>query len=390
MNTVAIIPARGGSKGIPRKNMRFVAGESLVGRAVNTARTAESVDGVFVSTDDSEIATESRAHGAEVIERPRELSGDEASSESVLLHGLRHLRDEESCVPDELAFVQCTSPLLLPEDIDGAVGKLRKNGADVVFSAAPFHGFLWRFSGETLKGINHDASRRMRRQDRETQYVETGAVYVIQTDGFIEHEHRFFGEVIPYEVPPEHSIDIDRPIDLDIAEKLLRKRKRNSQLEQLPDRPAALVLDFDGVFTDNKVHVQQGGREMVVCHRGDGWGLARLKEKGLPVWVLSTEKNQVVQARCEKLDLPCVHGTEDKEAILRGWLNEEEIDAQDIVFLGNDVNDVHCLRLAGCGAVVEDAHPDVFSAANLVLSTSGGEGAVREITDLIQEKLSIS
>jgi N-acylneuraminate cytidylyltransferase len=129
---------------------------------------------------------------------------------------------------------------------------------------------------------------------------------------------------------------------------------------------------------------------MVVCHRGDGWGLARLKEKDFPVWVLSTEKNPVVQARCEKLDLPCVHGTEDKESILSSWLNEEGVDAQDIVFLGNDVNDVDCLRLAGCGAVVEDAHPDVFSAANLVLSTPGGEGAVREITDLIQEKLLIS
>lgn len=383
-----MIPARGGSKGLPRKNVRYVAGKSLVGRAIETTLAAALVDRVFVSTDDPEIANEAREHGAEVIERPKEISGDEASSESALLHGLRHLRREEDYDPDILVFIQCTSPLLLADDIDGGVEKLEQDDADVVFSAAPFHGFLWKYAGDTVEGINHDSNRRLRRQDRETQYLETGAFYVMLTDGFLEHEHRFFGTVLPYEVPAERSIDIDQSIDLEIAEQLLRKRNRNSKLNRLPDRPEALVLDFDGVFTDNKVHVQQGGKEMVVCHRGDGWGLARLRERGLPVWVLSTEKNPVVRARCEKLDLPCVHGTDDKETILRDWLDDEGIKAQNAIFLGNDVNDLECLRLVGCGAIVEDAHPDVRPSANLILSTSGGEGAVRELTDLIQEKLS--
>lgn len=375
---------------MPRKNVRRVAGEPLVGRAVRECRAAKHVQRVVVSTDDGEIARVAEEAGADVVERPRALSGAEASSESALLHVLRTLRETEDYVPDLVTFVQCTSPLLRAEDVDGAAETLVREDADVCVSVTSFHGFLWKPGGVAgLQGINHDPEERLRRQDRETQYLENGAVYVMRREGFENAEHRFFGTVVPYEMPEERSMEIDRPVDLVVAEQLLRQHEKEKRVQKLPDRIEALVLDFDGVFTDNKVHVQQDKTEMVVCHRGDGWGLARLKERGLPIWVLSTEKNPVVAARCEKLDLPCVHGTDDKEGILRDWLNENDVDPDHVVFLGNDVNDLDCLRLAGCGAIVSDAHPEVRSAANLILDTPGGEGAVRELTDLIQEKLAI-
>ena len=384
---LAIIPARGGSKGVARKNARYVAGKPLVGRAVDTLVESRKVDRTVVSTDDPEIRNIANRHGAGAIERPTDLSGDEASSESVLLHGLQHLRETDGYSPDILVFVQCTSPLLTIPDVDGAVETFLEENADVVFSATDFHGFLWRPEQDgSVSGINHDPAERKRRQDRETQFKETGGVYVMDREGFEEAEHRFFGRVVPYEVPQERSMEIDRPVDLTIAKELLHEKQAGDKAEKLPDPIEALALDFDGVFTDNKVHVRKDRTEMVVCHRGDGWGLSELRERGLPIWVLSTEENPVVQARCDKLDLPCMHGAENKKALLTNWLEDRDIDPEHVVFLGNDVNDQECLRLVGCGAVVADAHPDVKPSANLVLSTDGGEGAVRELTDLIKQR----
>ncbi|MCS3783583.1 acylneuraminate cytidylyltransferase [Salinibacter ruber] len=382
-----IIPARGGSKGIPRKNARHLAGKPLVGRAIDTALESASIGRVLVSTDDPEIKEISKNYGAEVVGRPSEISGDEASSESALLHVLNYLRESEGYSPDQFAFVQCTSPLLTASDVDGAVDTFFEENADVVLSVTDFHGFLWSENQDgSLSGINHDPNERQRRQEREKQLEETGGVYVMDREGFEEAEHRFFGKVAPYEVPQERSIEVDRPADLTIAEELLRNQEAWNRREKLPHPIEALVLDFDGVFTDNKVHVRQDRTEMVTCHRGDGWGLSELQEAGLPIWVLSTEKNQVVQARCDKLDLPCMHGAEDKRALLTKWLSDRHIDPEHVVYLGNDINDRECLRLVGCGAVVADAHPDVLSSANLVLSTNGGQGAVRELTDLIQKQ----
>ncbi len=384
MKVQAIIPARGGSKGVPRKNARHVAGIPLVGRAIDVLSGSQRVDSTFVSTDDPEIAAIARKHGAGTIKRPTSLSGDEASSESALLHGLEVLQEREEDRPDILVFVQCTSPLLTTDDVDGAIHTFFSEDADVVFSATDFHGFLWKPTEDgSVTGINHDPSERERRQDRDPQYKETGGVYVMDRTGFEEAGHRFFGRVVPYEVPQERSMEVDHPVDLTVAEELLRTQDTRDRAEKLPDPVEALVLDFDGVFTDNKVHVRQDRAEMVVCHRGDGWGLSELRDQGLPIWVLSTEKNPVVQARCDKLGLPCMHGAEDKEALLQDWLSERDIDPTHVVFLGNDVNDQECLRLVGCGAVVADAHPKVKPFANLMLTTNGGNGAVRELTDLI-------
>jgi len=149
---------------------------------------------------------------------------------------------------------------------------------------------------------------------------------------------------------------------------------------------AALVLDFDGVFTDNKVIVFQDGREAVVCNRGDGWGLAQLKRLGVPIFVLSTEENPVVQARCDKLGLSCLHGSRDKLASLREWLSAKQMDIAQIVYVGNDVNDLDCLCAVGCGVAVGDSHPQVRAVAKIVLSALGGQGAIREIAELIEKK----
>lgn len=158
-------------------------------------------------------------------------------------------------------------------------------------------------------------------------------------------------------------------------------------LAVLPGRPELLVLDFDGVLTDNAVYVDQEGREWVRCSRGDGMGITLVRRAGLPVVVLSTETNPVVQARCSKLGIECRQGLDDKEAAFRRLLIERGVASASTIYVGNDVNDLGCLRLAGCALVVADAHPAVLEVADYVLSKPGGQGAVREVCDALLVQL---
>jgi 3-deoxy-D-manno-octulosonate 8-phosphate phosphatase (KDO 8-P phosphatase) len=143
-----------------------------------------------------------------------------------------------------------------------------------------------------------------------------------------------------------------------------------------------LVLDFDGVLTDNRVLVSQDGTEAVWCHRGDGWGIARLKERGaVTIMVISTEANRVVEARCRKLGLDFIQACDDKLAALRRVAEQMGLGADQVAYVGNDVNDLECLRWVGTPIVVADAEPEVHEIARLVTARRGGYGAVREVAD---------
>lgn len=386
VSVIAVIPARGGSKGILRKNLRMVAGTALVARAVEQARQSAAVDRVIVSTDDPEIAALAEQHGAEIVMRPESISGDTATSESALVHVLDTLQEQEGRKPDVLVLIQCTSPLTTSADIDGTVRALLDEDADASLAVTPFHYYVWRPGpAGAAVGINHDPAVRRRRQDIEPQYLETGAAYAMRVPGFERARHRFFGKIAMYVMPHERCLEIDEPVDLEVAETLARAGGRDRMAAVLPRPIQAIVFDFDGVFTDNRVLVAQDGREAVWCHRGDGMGLAALKRSGLPLLVLSAEKNPVVQARCDKLGLSCLSGVADKRSVLAQWLAERGVDRAQVVYLGNDVNDLECLAMVGCGVVVADAHPLAKRAARLVLSERGGHGAIRELADLIMD-----
>jgi len=226
MENIAVIPARGGSKGIPQKNIKNLCGKPLIVYSIEAALQAKSVERVIVSTDDKEIAKVSRQYGAEVIQRPDDISGDFASSEAALLHVLEELDRKEEYRPDLLVFLQCTSPLTLSADIDGTVQALLDQEAETAFAAAPFHYFLWSVDSEgEACGINHDKKKRLMRQQRDDQFVEAGAVYVMRGSGFLKKKHRFFGKTVLYEIPEERCFEIDEPVDLLVAEQLIEAQR---------------------------------------------------------------------------------------------------------------------------------------------------------------------
>ena len=143
-----------------------------------------------------------------------------------------------------------------------------------------------------------------------------------------------------------------------------------------------LFFDFDGVFTNNKVMIDQNGFEMVSCSRSDGMGIALLHKIGMKMMVVSSETNPVVQARCEKLKIPCIYGCQGKLSVIKGILASEGVPPEFVAFMGNDVNDIECLDYVGLPIVVRDAHPTVIPHAKLFTDLCGGAGAVREICDL--------
>lgn len=146
-----------------------------------------------------------------------------------------------------------------------------------------------------------------------------------------------------------------------------------------------IAFDFDGVFTDNMVYISHDGIESVRCSRSDGFGLRKLDQVGVSYVIISTETNAVVAKRAEKLKIRCFHGCEDKVAVLEKVMREAGVTPEETAFVGNDINDIGCLRLVGMPIVVQDAYPEVIAVARHRTQRKGGDGAVREICDLIAE-----
>ena len=376
--TVAIIPARGGSKQVPRKNVQRVGGVPLVARAVEAAAAASGIDLVVVSTDDDEIAAVASAAGARVIRRPAALAGDTATSESAILHALDML-EEDGTLVGIVAFLQATSPFIPSDALAAAVEDVRADRADSVFAAQETYGFLWRAADDgSAIAINHEAAHRPRRQDREPHHLETGAFYVFRAAGFRASRHRFFGRIRIAPVPEWTAIEIDDADQLRVARVLATLHE---PAQSIPVR--AIVTDFDGVHTDDTAIIDAQGGERVRVSREDGMGVAILRRAGLPMLILSTEVNPVVRARADKLRVPVLHGIDDKESALRDWARENDLSLADIAYLGNDVNDLPAMRIVGWPVAVADAHPLVLEEARVVLRRRGGDGAVRELIERV-------
>lgn len=382
LEILALIPARGGSKGIPRKNVRIVAGRPLLAHSITAARGTPAITRVAVSTDDPEIGRVAQEYGAEVLWRPAEISGDSASSESALLHALSQLRRIEGYTPDLVVFLQPTSPLRQPADIQNAIAMLITEQADSLFSACLQQGFVWRRQRGQLESFTYDYRARQVRQDAPEDLMENGSIYVFKPWVLEQLGHRLGGKIAVYPMNIYDSFQVDEPVDLDLMEVLFAFRQAQRPLPDL--RSVRLcVMDFDGVMTDNRVLTDQDGREAVWAHRGDGWGIARLKEAGVHVMVISTEENSVVAARCRKLKIECVDGCADKLAALQAVARTHTLEPSQIAYIGNDVNDLPCLEWVGIAVAVADAVPSVRAVAQYVTRASGGFGAVRELCDLI-------
>ena len=222
MNIITVIPARGGSKGIPKKNLIDFCGKPLLEYSISASIGSEKISKTYVSSDDQEILDLSEKLGAVPIKRPEEISGDTATSESALLHVLENIPEK----PDAVCFLQATSPLRTVSDINNAVETFVNNNLDSLFSASPIEDFfVWHIEpGGVLKSLNHDFENRKRRQDISNQIVENGSIYIFNPDILTKHNNRL-GGTIGYSLMDSWKVhEIDSRHDLEMCEFIYKQR----------------------------------------------------------------------------------------------------------------------------------------------------------------------
>jgi N-acylneuraminate cytidylyltransferase len=401
---LALIPARGGSKGIPRKNIRLFAGQPLIAYSIAAGLQAQMKMRVVVTTDDEEIAGVARSCGAETpFLRPAELAQDRTTDLPVFQHALRWLALHENYHPEVVVHLRPTTPIRPPDLVDRSVELLLAHPeADSVRGITlahqnPFK--MWLMDGEdkpihpvtSVPGIEEPYNSP--RQILPIAYAHTGLIDTIRPATILELNSMSGRTILPILFDPGYDADLDTLEDWKEAEKRVLQDRPKIVWPGQPPRsmPAAirlLVLDFDGVMTDNRVWVDQDGREMVAANRSDSLGISRLRQAGVETVVISMETNPVVAARCRKLNIPWIQGENDKATALRKLLVERNINAKEVVYLGNDVNDLPCFPLVGWAVAVADAMPEAIRQADSVLTRRGGHAAVRELCDLIMEQLS--
>lgn len=378
---VVVIPARGGSKGVPGKNIKEINRKPLISYNIEAAKEAKYVDEVYVSTDSDKIFDVSKDFGAEVIRRPDELATDEASSESALIHFA------EEVDFDILVFMQCTSPLTLSDDVDGAIEEYFRDGVDSVLSVCDSHGgflcggFTWQEGG---KLIGYDYMKRPRRQEMKKEYRENGAIYVMSKEGLLKHRNRLYGNIGFYVMPYSRSFEIDEVEDFELLEKIFPVLKKEMRLERVVKKIKMVVFDVDGVFTDGSVYLSEDNKEMLKFSRVDGKGIQLLRENGFDLAVISLEDSDIVRNRMKKLGINEVHlGVKNKLQIFNDIKDRYQLVDEEICFCGDDIQDIKVLKKVKLSCCPNNSLDIVKDICFYKSQYKGGKGFVRDVANIL-------
>jgi YrbI family 3-deoxy-D-manno-octulosonate 8-phosphate phosphatase len=402
---LALIPARGGSKGIPGKNIRSFAGFPLIAWSIAAAKGSELVTRVIVSTDDEKIAAVAREYGAEApFLRPDEISQDKTTDLPVFEHALKWLEDVEGYRPDIVIQLRPTSPIRPRSMIDDAIRILLEHAdADCVRGVVPAaqNPFkMWRFNGEgkplnallEVDGIAEPYNAP--RQILPPVYWQTGHIDAIRISTITQKKSLTGDAIYPLVIDPVYTVDIDTLPDWAKYEALaysgLSMVSPGNSRQSMPETIKLIICDFDGVVTDNQVITDQDGKESVISSRSDSMYFKKLREMGVETMILSSESNPVVKARAEKMKVEAIHGIgmQEKGRVMREVLEQKNLNAEEVIYIGNDLNDLPCFEIAGWSVAVADAYPEVIRAADHVLTNNGGHGAIRELCELVLKQLS--
>lgn len=403
-NILALIPARGGSKGIPRKNIRSFAGYPLIAWSIAAAKQAQLVTRVIVSTDDEEIAAVAREWGAETpFLRPAELAQDKTTDLPVFEHALKWLEETEGYRPEIVIQLRPTSPIRPKTMVDDAIRILQTHAdadcARGVVPAAQNPFKMWRFNGEEkpleqlleVPGIPEPYNAP--RQILPPVYWQTGHVDAIRAATILEKKSLTGDTIYPLTIDPKFTVDIDTPADWAKYEAViyggLEVVSPGKPRKQMPENVKLILCDFDGVVTDNFVLTDENGKETVSASRSDSMHIKTLREKGVETMILSSEPNPVVLARAKKMGVEAIHGIgmQNKGKVMREVLERKKVRAEDVIYVGNDLNDLPCFEIAGWSVAVADAYPEVIRAADYVLTRRGGRGAIRELCEMVLKRV---
>jgi N-acylneuraminate cytidylyltransferase len=382
---VALIPARGGSKSIPFKNIKEINGRPLIYWVIDAAINSELIDEVYVATDSEEIKTKinnykftenfSNLEKLKVVSRSPYTATDEASTESVMLefannHSFSHI-----------VLIQATSPLLESNDLTNGINKYIIEGYDSLLSVVKQKRFLWLEEGSHVKPYNYNPAARPRRQENQGIIVENGAFYITSKANLIAAESRLSGRIGIYEMPEYTSCELDEADDWIIIEKLLAcKKKKKSVLNEIK----LFATDCDGVLTDAGMYYSESGDELKKFNTRDGMGFGLLRNSNIITAIITSEEIELVKRRAKKLKIDEVcTGVANKVEVMDKLVEKHKIDYSNVLYIGDDLNDIELLDKVGFSCAVADANEKVKEKVNYVTKKRGGQGAVREVIDLI-------
>jgi len=380
---VALIPARGGSKSIPLKNIKEIAGKPLIQWTIEAAANCSKINQVYLSTDSEEIFSVGQSlncNKLNVISRDPENATDKASTESVMIEFADKYKFEN------IVLIQPTSPLLTAIDLEKAIEAYEEKNADSLLSVIEQKRFIWKIGeNDFVCPVNYNPQSRPRRQEMDGFLVENGAFYITKKELLIETGCRLSGNIAHYKMSDESYYEIDEPEDWIIVEKLLQQKKK----KQFPiNREIKLFLtDVDGVLTDAGMYYSEKGDELKKFNTHDGKGIELLRKAGIKTGIITTENTVIVKDRAQKLKVDYLYqGVQDKLSVARQICEKEGFSLNEIAYIGDDINDIELLENVGIAACPSDAIDDVKRVDSIIpLQKAGGNGALREFVKSILE-----
>ena len=379
MKKIAFIPVRGGSKSIPKKNIKIFCGKPLIYWNLIELENCDQVDEIVVASDSEDIISvveEFKFSKVVVYRRSNENAQDHSTSESIMLEYINFAKLDLS---DVFMLVQATSPFTKSNDFSNGLKMM--NSYDTVFSCAKIKRFIWDKDSNPL---NYDFKNRPRRQDFDGTFMENGAFCISLVSGIIKYNNRISGNIGICEMPEYTFVEIDEPEDWIIAERLFLKN--NYTLNNYDFSKIKIFLsDVDGVLTDAGMYYTEKGDEIKKFSTYDGMAFKILQKKGVKVGIITTEDRQLNRNRAQKLSLDFdFHGADDKLKIVKELCKKQNINLNQVAYIGDDVNCFELLSHVGFPACPKNAVDKIKSIPNIIqLSQNGGSGVVREFVEII-------
>ncbi|XP_076862800.1 N-acylneuraminate cytidylyltransferase A [Brachyhypopomus gauderio] len=380
-HVAAVILARGGSKGIPLKNIKILAGVPLIGWVIRPALDSKVFDSIWVSTDHDEIERVANEWGAQVHRRSAEVSKDTTSSLETIQEFCRAHTEV-----DIICNIQATSPCLHPRHLKQAVEMMTKHGYDSVFSVVRRHHFRWqevKVLSETAP-LNLNPAKRPRRQDWDGELCENGSFYFTTKE--LVHKGILQGGKMAYlEMDPEYSVDIDIDIDWPVAEQRVLRFGYFGNDD--PKSVRLLLCNVSGCLTDGQVSLSTAGEEIVSLNSSDLAAIKLLQRENIEVILLTSSENPIPVTLADelhkKMNCEVKFLKEGKQVEVERLMLEKKLEWKEVAYIGNDKLDVGCLKQAGLSAVPLDAPMMVLHAAKYHCQSVAGRGAVREFCEYI-------
>ncbi|WP_456460281.1 cytidylyltransferase domain-containing protein [Reichenbachiella sp.] len=384
---IAFIPARGGSKSIPLKNIKLLCGQPLILWSIQELLKTESIDEIWVATDSREIkkvVSYIKSNRLFVYDREVSNAQDTSSTEDVMLEFI-----EKKKLNDEVfILVQATSPFTIEKDFSNALKTYASNNYDSLLSGVRYKRFFWDLNGAP---INYDFNSRPRRQDFNGVFLENGAFYISTVQNIVESKNRLSGRIGQYEMEEYTAIEIDEELDWVFAERIINEKGQKPELVKKRCQIKLFASDVDGVLTDAGMYYSEQGDELKKFNTRDGKGFELLRNAGIKTAIITSENTQIVSNRANKLNVDYLyqgktHG--DKLDAIKEICSKESILLSEVAYIGDDINCKEALENVGMAACPIDAVEEIKQVNNIIqLDRKGGQGVVRRFAEQILNQM---